>query len=61
MRYLFLLLFLLTNISCTTIAEREGDKLILRGWGSKSAKWEDGAEITKEEPIRVPNILPIGR
>ena len=41
---------------CTTIASREGDKMILRGWGAKSAEWPDGAKIEKEEPVRIPDI-----
>jgi len=43
------------------MATRKDDTLILRGWGATKARWPDGAEITKEEPVRVPDIMPTNR
>ena len=60
MKYVILSIFLLTSISCTVTANRKGDKLILKGWGAKSAEWtaDGGAKISKEEPIRTPDLMP---
>jgi len=60
MRILILIFLLIQLSGCCVKATRDGDTLILNGWGAKSAKWSDGAEITKEEPIRVPNIMSTG-
>ena len=59
MKYILALIILLCG--CAVTAEKQGDKLILKGWGAKSAKWSaDGsAEISKEEPIRTPDLLPM--
>ena len=60
MKCLILILFCLSSISCAVTANREGDKLILKGWGAKSAEWtaDGGAKISKEEPIRTPDLMP---
>lgn len=60
MKYLLLLIFL---TGCSVTAHREGDVLTLKGWGAKSAKWgaDGSAEISKEEPIRTPDLLPMTR
>ena len=54
-RILILVMFL---SGCTVMATRNGDMLALKGWGAKSAKWPDGAEINKDEPIQVPDTIP---
>ena len=54
---MIILLMILLLSSCTVVADRKGDKLILKGFGAKGAKWADGAEITKEEPLKVPNVF----
>ena len=57
---LIILVFLISG--CAVSAEREGDKLILRGFGAKQATWEKDGEkysISKGEPFSVPDILPI--
>lgn len=52
--------FLLLLMGCSVKAYKlEDGTMILKGWGAKTAKWSDGSEITKEEPIRVPDIAPI--
>lgn len=43
---------------CTVTAEQKDGKMRLRGWGAKSAEFPDGSKISKEEPIRVPDIMP---
>ncbi|KKM05283.1 hypothetical protein LCGC14_1755740 [marine sediment metagenome] len=48
-------------IGCTATASRKGDELTLKGWGATSATWEKDGEkysITKEEAVKVPDILP---
>ena len=58
--FIILLLFCLLSISCAITANRKGDKLILRGYGAKSASWEKDGEkysIEKSEPIKVPEII----
>ena len=61
MKYILALTILIGG--CAVTAERQEDRLTLRGWGAKSAKWgaDGSAEISKEEPIRTPDLLPITR
>ncbi len=57
-----LLLFALLLAGCAVSAERDGDTLVLRGFGAKSATWERDGEkysISKGEPFSVPDILPL--
>jgi uncharacterized protein YceK len=54
MRYILLLVIFLSG--CAVVAERHGNKLILKGYGAKKAKWSDGAEIERQEPLRIPDL-----
>jgi len=57
MKFLIILLAIFLS-GCAVSASKNGDTLLLRGWGAKRAVWPDGSSIEKEEPIHVPNILP---
>ena len=58
--YRFCIIFSLIILSgCTVKAVRDGDTMVLRGWGAKKAVWENGVSIEKEEPISVPDIMPV--
>ena len=37
----------------------EKDVIELKGWGSKKAKWSDGCEIERDEPISIPELPEI--
>lgn len=53
------LLILLTGCT-TTQAWRDGDTMYLKGFGAKRAKWADGAELERSEPVKVPDIVVPG-
>lgn len=53
-----LVLCLLVAQGCTVTATRDGDTMVLKGFGAKEAKWSDGSGISKEEPFKVPDVLP---
>ena len=60
MKYITLL-FILTLTSCTTIAYRKDNTMILKGYGAKQASWEqDGNKysISRGEPLKIPELLP---
>ena len=58
MRYLILLIFL---VGCTTTAHREGNFMVLKGYGAKEASWEKDGEkysISRDKAIPIPDIIP---
>ena len=62
MKKLISLLFCLLLVGCAVSAHRDGDKLTLTGFGVSSASWEKDGEkysISKNEPFKVPDILPV--
>ena len=54
---MFKYIFLLFLVGCTVTANRDGDKMELRGFGAKYGKWADGAEIGKQEPLAIPDAV----
>ena len=46
-------------VGCAISANKDGNFMILRGWGAKNAEWNaDGSgKISKEEPIQTPSAL----
>ena len=46
-------------IGCAVTAYREGDTMTLKGFGAKKATWPEGYSIEKEEPIKIPDLLPL--
>ena len=63
MKALILILTSFLLSSCAIQATRHGDFMQLKGWGAKSANWEDADgskySINKEEPLRVPDLVPL--
>ncbi len=60
MRMIVILIVFISG--CAISAERNGDTLVLKGFGAKSASWEKDGEkytISKGEPFSVPDILPV--
>lgn len=55
---LFFLVLLVSG--CAVKATKEGNTMILRGYGAEGAKWADGSEITKRETVRIPEIMLSG-
>lgn len=58
---LFIILFLFFLIlicGCTVTATKTDETMYLKGFGAKSATWPGGYSITKQEPIRIPDITP---
>ena len=60
--YLLLVIFL---CGCTVSGIRydqnsnQVEKFELKGWGAKKASFANGASIEKDEPIQVPDALPL--
>ena len=60
--YLLLLITIFVFSGCAVMATKAEDgTMVLKGWGGKSAEWSaDGSgKISKEEPVRVPDIMPV--
>ena len=55
---IILMCFLLGGCCAKAVRYEENGKeyMTLSGIGSKSAKWSDGSEITREEPLKVPEL-----
>ena len=59
-----MVILLILVMGCAATANRDGDKLTLKGWGATSATWEKDGEkysISKQEALKVPDILPTSR
>lgn len=57
-----LLLFVFLISGCAVSAHRDGDTLILKGFGVQQATWEKDGEkysISKKEPFSVPSLVPV--
>ena len=62
MKLYIILLAVFFLAGCTVTAYREGNNLTLKGFGAKSASWEESGDkfsISKGEPFKVPDILPL--
>lgn len=55
MRFLLILILMLSG--CTVMATRQGDTLVMKGFGANKAVWSDGASLEKSEPFKVPDLL----
>ena len=45
------------GIGCCVKATKQGDTMVLRGFGAKKATWPEGYSIEKDEPFSVPDII----
>jgi len=63
MKILIWLFMSIVLLGCAVEANRHGDFMQIKGWGAKSAEWEDSDghkfAIEKEEPIKIPDIVPL--
>lgn len=59
MKYLIFIIFL-TGCAVTGHISEDRRTIVLKGWGATSAEWtaDGGAKISKEEPIRTPDLIP---
>lgn len=61
MKTLLIILVLLLSGCAVSGQIRDNGAVILRGWGAKSITFPDGTKLEKEEPIRVPDIVPVNK
>jgi len=59
-RYLIWLLCIV-NVSCSAVAIKGDEEMILKGFGARKAIFTDGSSIEKDTTIKVPDIMPTRR
>ncbi len=62
--YALCVIFIILVLSgCLVQADRRGDLMTLKGWGAKRGEWtdKDGNKfvIEKQEPLKVPDLIPL--